>query len=257
MISTKKLYLFFAIALYCFCFCFPCFAEKTGKMQGDLSTVNAKLKKINFPSELVSMEPSPLHNFYLAYTKDGSVYYISENLRYLFLGNIVDLNAKDMEQGNITEASKAKFRKDNINQLLSSANAISYKPKGAVKTKIFVFTNFFPNNILFHKELNNILDSGIEVNYLGFSTGGETSPEFIRMASIWCNGNPYEFVEEVLSKKEIEINYCDNNPLQKHLEIARRFEVYSTPTIIFENGYKKRGRLSAGDLIKLAMENKA
>jgi thiol:disulfide interchange protein DsbC len=65
------------------------------------------------------------------------------------------------------------------------------------------------------------------------------------------NEKAIKLLEDVYEKRKIPKPNCDTDVIDKNIQLARRFGINGTPTLIFEDGSRINGAMKADDLIKL------
>ncbi len=65
------------------------------------------------------------------------------------------------------------------------------------------------------------------------------------------NEKAIKLLEDVYAKKEIPKPGCKTNVINENILLGQKFGISGTPTIVFADGSRKSGAMSAADLIKL------
>ncbi|MDP6916421.1 MAG: thioredoxin fold domain-containing protein, partial [SAR86 cluster bacterium] len=142
------------------------------------------------------------------------------------------------------------LRKVTISEL-DESEFIIFKPN-KVEHSIFVFTDVDCGYCRqFHREINDYLELGIQVNYLAFPRAGIDSESFKKIVSAWCSSEPNQAITELKLGYEIKERVCLNNPVQKHFELGNSLGVTGTPSIITSEGRLIPGYIPPQDLIGL------
>lgn len=177
---------------------------------------------------------------------DTSVVYISDDGRYVFSGLMLDM----VEKRNLSDEAQSLARADILHTIPKSA-VISFEPK-TVKHRITVFTDVSCHYCqMFHKDLQSYLDNGIAVDYVPFPRGGEQSPVFGAMQSIWCAADKDK-------KKVLDGAYagmmptearCDD-PVAAMYNLGDKLGIEGTPAIYDASGHHLGGYVPADQMIK-------
>ncbi len=215
----------------------------------DDSAVRATLSKI-IPGESPDLvKETPYKGFYeVVYGSD--IFYLSEDGRYLFQGDMVDL----LTQDNLTEARRTQGR----HQLMDTValdTRISFKPKGGVPRHVVdVFTDvdcFYCQKL--HDEMESYLQEGIEIRYLAFPRAGVGSHSYEKIVSVWCAKDQKAEMTLAKNKQQPKKRECDN-PVKAHMALGRKVGVTGTPALVFTDGTLMPGYLPASQLRKMLDE---
>ena len=160
----------------------------------------------------------------------AQVMYFSADARYMFQGNLLDLDARE----DLTEKTRGKARKKVLDKV-SKDEMIIFSPKKSLHT-ITVFTDIdCPYCRKLHAEMKEYIDAGIEVRYLLFPRTGKNSPSFNKAVSVWCAEDSNQALTDAKMGKEVETQTCDN-PIENQINIGQMVGVTGTPAIILEDG---------------------
>ena len=214
-----------------------------------ISELKEKLSE-RFPDsiEIVSIKEVGIEGYLEVNLKGIEPLFISKDGKYLISGDIYEIT----EQGlvNRSEARRNYLRKVTISEL-DESEFIIFKPN-KVEHSIFVFTDVDCGYCRqFHREINDYLDLGIQVNYLAFPRAGIDSESFKKIVSAWCSSEPNQAITELKLGYEIKENVCLNNPVEKHFDLGNSLGVTGTPSIITSEGRLIPGYIPPQDLIGL------
>jgi thiol:disulfide interchange protein DsbC len=102
-----------------------------------------------------------------------------------------------------------------------------------------------------HEELDTYIKAGITVKYLFYPRAGRESSAYSSLVSVWCSDDRYTALEKVEAGQHIATKRC-KHPVDKHLGLAKRFNLLGTPAIFLQDGTLIVGYKRPDDLIKLA-----
>ena len=91
---------------------------------------------------------------------------------------------------------------------------------------------------------------GITINYAAFPRSGIGTSSFTKMVGAWCSKNPKESITKLKNNENIDMSFCDNQPVAKQFAIGQRLGVNGTPSIFLSDGSFFPGYLSPEDLLK-------
>jgi thiol:disulfide interchange protein DsbC len=178
----------------------------------------------------------------------ASVYYISEDGKYLLQGRLIDLlNKVDLTEQKMSSTRKAALEK------LGADKMIVFKPKIG-KYKVFVFTDIDCGYCRkLHSEIDQYLAEGIQINYLFFPRAGKGSDSYHKAVSVWCAKDRNAALTDAKKDGKIDNKTCEN-PVDEHMRLAAEFDAKGTPLIVTENGNSFPGYLPAKQLLE-ALQN--
>ena len=167
--------------------------------------------------------------------RDGAdIVYVSNDGKYLFIGNIIELE----NQKNLTESVRKAARKKVLSSI-SEDQMIVYKPKGKVKHVLTVFTDIDCGYCRkLHGDMQQYLDQGIEIRYLPFPRAGVGSDSYKKAVTVWCSKDKKKKMDEAKLGRDFKISdkLCKNHPVDKSLALVEQLGINGTPALITEDG---------------------
>lgn len=210
----------------------------------DRAAIQERVKSINATAEVVSIKPTPVEGLNEVMA-GGQVLYLSDDARYLFHGNLLDME----HRVNMTDIAQSSERAKILNEVPDSEKII-FRPPGEVKHVVRVFTDISCGYCTkLHEGIKGYLDAGIQVEYLAFPRGGEQSPAFAQMQSIWCSAKPTVAYEAAMMGDVPSGVPCDD-PVGKHYALGDRIGVKGTPAIYTVDGVQVGGYLPAPEMLR-------
>ena len=183
----------------------------------------------------------------------SEVYYITNDAKYIFFGELIDLN-QDKKNWDITEQARKKNRiklLDNTNQ----NGMIIFKPE-EVKASVTIFTDIDCGYCRkMHKEIQAINDLGIEVRYLLFPRTGPNTSSFDKAISVWCAKDRNNALTQAKLGEDVEQKSCEHE-IKSHFDLGVKIGIRGTPTLIFEDGTMMPSYLPPERLANIAMEHR-
>lgn len=175
----------------------------------------------------------------------GSIFYASEDGRYLLQGQLYDAAAKK----NITESKLAKSRKAALDKM-GEQNMIVFKP-GASKHVVSVFTDIDCGYCRkLHSEIDQYLAQGITVRYMFFPRAGKGSDSYAKAISVWCADDRQKALTAAKKGDALDSKTCAN-PIDQHMQLGEAFGMNGTPMIVTEKGNILPGYVPAQQLAKI------
>jgi thiol:disulfide interchange protein DsbC len=218
--------------------------------------VAQKALQKHFPDIQVDhLDPAPIEGFYQL-TLGSDLAYLSTDLRYLMVGDLIDLKDK---QKNLTEQARRVGRLKLLGRI-QEKDFIIYKPQ-KTDYKITVFTDIDCGYCRkMHQMKEQYFGMGIEIQYLPFPRSGKNTPSYAKAVSAWCALDQPQALEQAFhaaeskqgeSKKFTARAGCNGAVVDRALALARRFGITGTPTLILPNGALVPGYILPDELLAL------
>jgi len=149
---------------------------------------------------------------------------------------------------NIT-GNEIKARRLNIINSIPSNELISFKSNN----ELFSITIFTDVDCGYCRKLHSQIEEynkiGITVKYAAFPRSGIGTQTFTRMVGAWCADDPKKVITDLKNDKDINLDFCDNQPVAKHYVIGQRLGISGTPAIITPDGDLIPGYVSPEELL--------
>lgn len=218
---------------------------QAGAMAADADAViKERLAKALPGVSIDALRPSGAPGFYEVEV-DSQLVYVSADGKYLFLGDMVDLNTRT----NLTEAWRAQNAVKLIDAI-GEKNMIVMGPANAKRT-ITVFTDVdCPYCAKLHHEVPELNKQGVKVRYLLFPRAGIPSETYRRSVAVWCAADRAKAIGIAKSGGKLDMKTCDN-PVESHYRLGERLGVSGTPTIYLDDGKKLGGYVPSKQLLAI------
>lgn len=187
--------------------------------------------------------PGPMPGLYRV-TLGPQVAYVSQDGRYLFRGEIIDMK----DGSNLTAAQRQAARLAYIDTI-GEKNMIVF-PVPHPKHTLTVLTDIdcgYCRQLA--QDMTELTAEGVEVRYIAYPRAGVDSPSWDKAVSVWCAKDREAAYTEAMRSGVIHPAKCDPAPVLAGYEFARELGFTGTPIIITE-----RGRLIAGYVPAAALE---
>lgn len=225
-----------------------------------VETLNKKLNK-KFPDlEVIHAEPSKVPGVLQVQTASDQIVYLSEDARYLFSGDLIDLQENDLNLMNVSENKKKNLRISDLRKIPQSNMIVFPVQNGtAPKARLTVFMNLdCPHCQAFHdQELRQLNQKGIELRYLAFPSQAPGSKAFDKAAHVWCAQNRTESIESAMKGVELKPNTqnksCSAALIWEQVALAKKLQIRGTPAVIFEDGTMSYGRKPVEEMYAQAL----
>lgn len=200
----------------------PVFADEA-------ATVKAAVAKALPEVKIDSVAPAPITGLYEVMI-GGQIVYVTADGRYFVDGRIVDLKTRE----DLTEPRMAAVRKGAVEAMGEDQMIIFGNPKA--NHTVTVFTDIdCPYCAKMHSQVKQYEDEGIRLRYMLYPRAGAQSPSYDEAVSVWCSEDRNQALTDAKAGKKIPAKTCDN-PVDKHMALARKVGINGTPAIMLENG---------------------
>lgn len=220
-------------------------AEEGASAGADGQALVSRLKALrpDIPIEGVGLSPVP--GIYELRLGGGTVFYGTEDGRYLFAGDLYELREDDLV--NLAERGRTKGRRT-LMASVSVGDMVVFSPRGETKAVINVFTDVDCGYCRkLHQEVPRLNELGIEVRYLAYPRAGVGSTSYQKIVSAWCADDPNEAITTLKAGNSIPDATCDN-PVAAQFELGHQVGVSGTPAIVLEDGRLLPGYMPADQL---------
>lgn len=177
---------------------------------------------------------------------DGEILYTDEKINYIFSGNIID--AKNMQ--NITEKRLRDLTAIKWENLPLDAAVKTVRGNGKRTLAVFSDPNC-PYCKRFEKDLAKVDD--LTIYTFLYPILSQDSHDKSR--AVWCSADRSKaWSDLMLNGAVLTATRCDT-PIEKTLALGRKYRVTGTPTLVFANGERVPGAISAEQVEKLLAQN--
>jgi thiol:disulfide interchange protein DsbC len=177
---------------------------------------------------------------------DNEILYTDEKTSYIFSGNIID--GKSMQ--NLTEKRLRELSAVKWENLPLDAAVKTVRGNGKRVLAIFSDPNC-PYCKRFEKDLAKVDD--ITIYTFLYPILSQDSIE--KSKGVWCSADKSKAWSEMMLNGTVPAAaHCDT-PIDKNLELGRKYRVNGTPTLVFANGERVPGAIPVEQLEKLLAQN--
>lgn len=207
-------------------------------------TIKQAVAKAMPGSEIDAIAPSPVAGIYEVVI-GPALFYVSEDGRHLFNGNLYDLQAPPAER-DLTEPKVATARTNAIGKM-GADNMIVFKSPNQNQA-VSVFTDVDCGYCRkLHSEIDQYLAAGITIRYLFYPRAGLNSESYKKAVAVWCSDDKHLSLTKVKRGESIEMKTCDH-PIDAHVQLATTLGIRGTPMIVTEAGEVLPGYVPAKEL---------
>lgn len=200
-------------------------------------------------AQIESIRPSPIPGFYQVIAS-GQLVYVSADGKYMFTGNLIDLASKK----DMSDLLWADFRKAQLDKLPASDRIVFAPARPRYKVSVFTDVNCGYCRAL-HQHVEDFNKAGIALEYIAWpregvlSTGGNPTPTYTEMVSVWCAADRKAAFSAAKEGKQPKAASCAN-PVKSEFDLGVRLGVTGTPTIVAEDGTVLGGYMTPDQLLQ-------
>lgn len=212
----------------------------------------AKVRQLlqgKFPAMKVeSVTKAPFAGLYEV-VLNGEIVYTDEKVEYFFGGNIYDI--RTLPPRNLTEDANSRL----VVRVLAGAQDLAIKRvKGNGSRTLYTFED---PNCGYCKQLNQELTKVNDVTIYTFLTPILSQDSRDKSTAVWCASDRAKAWEDLMLRAALpEGGGTCATPIEKSIELMKRFGVRGTPAIFLANGQHISGFIPA-DQIEKALSSAA
>jgi len=177
---------------------------------------------------------------------DNEIIYTDEKMNYIFSGNIID--AKSMQ--NLTEKRLRDLSSIKWDNLPLDAAVKTVRGNGKRVLAVFSDPNC-PYCKRFEKDLSKI--DNITIYTFLYPILSQDSSD--KSKGVWCSADKSKAWSDLMLNGTVPATARCDTPIEKTLELGRKYRVSGTPTLVFANGERVPGAIPSEQLEKLLAEN--
>ena len=197
-------------------------------------------------AKIIDLTMTPVAGIYKLDLEEMQSVYVSSDGEFLIIGEIFQITNQGLL--NVTELERNEERK-NIISSLDNSELISFPAENELFS-VVVFTDIDCGYCRkLHSEISEYNNLGISVNYAAFPRSGLQSESYSKIVGAWCSEEPAQTLTGLKQGRDMNLSYCENNPVEKHYTIGRKIGVTGTPAIISSSGQLIPGYVPAKDLL--------
>ena len=201
-----------------------------------------QLKKID------EVRATPIAGLYEIRVNESEIFYTDAEGNFLIEGNLIDIR----QRRNLTEERVAKLTALNFDELpLKDAVTVV---RGNGKRKLAVFED---PNCGYCKRFENDLEKVTNVTIHTFLYPILGPDSGVKSKNIWCATDKSKSWQDWMLREQVPANAtCDVSAITRNVELGRKHKITGTPTLIFADGSRVPGAISAQQIEKQLAELK-
>lgn len=176
------------------------------------------------------------------------VAYLSDDGRYLFQGDLIDLETDT----NLTQKAAGIARKAMLAETPPSAEIVFSPEEGAQKHSVTIFTDIdctFCRKL--HRQMDEYMAAGIEVRYLLYPRGGPGSASWAKAEEVMCANDRNVAITMAKNDEVVVSKECAESSLvMDSYRLGAQVGLSGTPAIVLEDGQIISGYLPPAELAR-------
>jgi thiol:disulfide interchange protein DsbC len=179
---------------------------------------------------------------------DSEILYTDEKMNYIFSGNIIDgKNMQNLTEKRLRELSGIKWENLPLDAAVKTV-------RGSGKRLLAVFSDpNCPYCKRFEKDLAKVDD--ITIYTFLYPILSQDSHD--KSKAVWCSADKSKAWSELMLNAVVPVAARCDTPIEKNLELGRKYRITGTPTLVFASGERVPGAISVERIEKqFAQETK-
>lgn len=230
-------------------------AQSTAADEAALQTLRARLAiSLEAASQnqiqVLALNPTPMTDMVQVELNTGEILYTDITGEFLFAGDMLQSGSEGMI--NLSLQTRQSRTVEKI-AAIPTEEMIIFEPK-ETRAVITVFTDVDCQYCrALHRDLEKLLDLGIEVRYIAYPRGGAQAGSFQKMISVWCSDDRRKTLSQAKNGQNLPERECDN-PVLKHYALGNEIGISGTPALILADGRVIPGYMDSDRLAALLFD---
>jgi thiol:disulfide interchange protein DsbC len=177
---------------------------------------------------------------------DNEILYTDEKMNYIFSGNIIDgKSMQNLTEKRLQDLSRIKWENLPLDTAFKTV-------RGSGKRLLAVFSDpNCPYCKRFEKDLAKVDD--VTIYTFLYPILSQDSHE--KAKAIWCSADKSKAWSELMLNGTVPTAARCDTPIEKNLELGRKYRVNGTPTLVFASGERVPGAIPVEQIEKLLTQN--
>jgi len=209
-------------------------AQKKDKDAPPASIMQGLKNRIGKDAPIANIRRSPLPGLW-EFSINGDVLYTDVNGRYLFQGNLIDLNTRE----NLTEARSQEINKVDFSKLPFELALKTVRGNG-----LRVFAMFADPNCGFCKKIEKDIESLTDVTIYTFFIPILSEDSHLKSRQIWCAADKQVAWDDWMLRDKAPTGEGNcAHPIDRIMTLGRQLRINGTPTLFFPDGRRIPGAI--------------
>ncbi len=198
--------------------------------------------------QIIGIKPTPLQSIYEIELNTGEVLYSDRSGDFVFAGDMYQVTQAGLL--NLSAGTRQLRTQEKI-AAIPEDQMIIFSPDEPVKASITVFTDVDCTYCrALHRDMETLLDKGIQVRYLAYPRGGIASDAYDKMISVWCSDDRKRSLSQAKNGQNLPEGDCET-PILEHYELGNQLGIRGTPALVFPDGRLVPGYVEAERLAEM------
>lgn len=208
-------------------------AQQSGTGQSLRETLNDALGAATQGQlQVEEVNETPLSGIMEVTLTSGEVLFSDPGGRYIITGDMLQAGPDGLV--NLSAETRKRQALDTVASV-PEEQMIIFRPDN-VQASITVFTDVDCTYCRrLHRDIEAIMDQGIEVRYLAYPRGGREAGSFGKMVSVWCSSDRQRSITQAKNGQNLPQRDCDN-PVLDHFQLGNQVGITGTPAVVLEDG---------------------
>jgi len=231
------------------------FAQSTAPDQAAMQALRSQLAlSLEAASQnqiqVLALTPTAMANMIQVELSTGEILYTDISGEYLFAGDMF----KSGPDGLINLSSQTRqLRTVEKIAAIPSEEMIIFKPE-QTRAAITVFTDVDCQYCrALHRDMDKLLDLGIEVRYIAYPRGGAQAGSYQKMLSVWCSDDRKKTLSQAKNGQNLPERECVN-PVLEHYALGNELGISGTPALVLADGRVIPGYMDSDRLAALLLD---
>jgi len=187
---------------------------------------------------VVAELPSGVEGLSLVELSDGGFLYVFDGKPFFLSGDLYEMTGEGV--ANLSEAYRSGQRTEILGGI-DPSDAVVFPATRPHKETLWVFTDVTCGYCqLFHRQMAEYNNLGLEIRYLAFPRHGMDSESSELLETAWCSKDRQDAMTRLKAGEKMSTKSCEN-PVADQFEIGQRLGVRGTPAIFSATGLQLPG----------------
>ena len=183
--------------------------------------------------QILEIRPTVLTNIFEVELNTGEMLYSDISGDYLFAGDMYQTT--DSGLMNLSAGIRQVRTLEKI-AAIPEDQMIIFTPEVDIKASLTVFTDVDCTYCrALHRDMDAMLERGIEVRYMAYPRGGENADSYQKMISVWCSEDRHKSLTQAKNGQNLPEAECET-PVLAHHALGNALGITGTPALIFPDG---------------------
>jgi len=198
--------------------------------------------------QIVSLKATPLPSIYEVELNSGEILYSDISGDYLFAGDMYQTTGSGLLN---LSAGTRQIRTQEKIASIPEEEMIIFTPETEVKATLTVFTDVDCTYCrALHRDIDMIMEKGIQVRYLAYPRGGENAESYDKMLSVWCSDDRHKTLTQAKNGQNLPKRNCES-PVLTHYFLGNELGISGTPALVFPDGRVIPGYVEVDRLVTM------